>query len=59
MLAEPGWSCHDSFGVLVFGDRDEATVGNLQDGEVLENYINKIVDERGIYYPDPHLSKWL
>ena len=45
--------------VLVFGDRDEATVGNLKDGEVFENYINKTVNERGIYYPDPHLSRWL
>ena len=42
--------------VLVYGDREIASAGNLKEGEVLETYLNKTLNERGIYYPDPHLS---
>ncbi len=43
--------------VLVYGDRSVSSVGNLQEGETFESYFNNTPNERGIYYPDPHLSK--
>jgi len=43
--------------VLVYGDRSVSSVGNLQEGETFESYFNSTPNERGIYYPDPHLSK--
>lgn len=51
----PDWPAGVRMTVLVFGNRDVSEAGNMRFGEVFEAYINNTQNERGVYYPDPHL----